>query len=95
LEGAWLSTAGDAYKSDCWNPSCLKCAVSSPIDEEVRRLIIGDEEPITCRPADLLELILDKIPEEVKLYLKAKRTCLPGYLRWLKTCLFQGFAQRS
>lgn len=27
----------------------------APINEEVRRLIIGDEQPITCRPADMLE----------------------------------------
>ena len=25
-----------------------------PIDPEVKRLAIGDKEPITCRPADLL-----------------------------------------
>jgi len=27
----------------------------APIDEEVKKKIIGDQEPITCRPADLLE----------------------------------------
>ena len=26
-----------------------------PIDEAVRRKVIGDDEPVTCRPADLLE----------------------------------------
>ena len=26
-----------------------------PISEEIRKKIIGDEEPITCRPADLIE----------------------------------------
>ncbi|AFV11843.1 accB acetyl-CoA carboxylase, biotin carboxyl carrier protein [Thermacetogenium phaeum DSM 12270] len=36
------------------------------IDEEVRRLIIGDEQPITCRPADLLERNFDKLKEEIK-----------------------------
>jgi len=36
------------------------------IDEKVKRKIIGDEEPITCRPADLLQPALDEIPEEVK-----------------------------
>ncbi len=42
----------------------------APIDEKVKKLIIGDEEPITCRPADLLEPTLDKIPEEVKPYIE-------------------------
>jgi oxaloacetate decarboxylase alpha subunit len=27
----------------------------APINEEVRKAIIGDEQPITCRPADMLE----------------------------------------
>ncbi|UCE29944.1 MAG: pyruvate/oxaloacetate carboxyltransferase [Candidatus Bathyarchaeota archaeon] len=43
-----------------------------PINEEVRKKIIGDEKPITCRPADLLEPILDKIPDEVKPYIKSE-----------------------
>lgn len=37
-----------------------------PIDEEFRKKIIGDEKPIDCRPADLLEPELDKLKEEVK-----------------------------
>ncbi|MEM0058622.1 MAG: oxaloacetate decarboxylase subunit alpha [Candidatus Bathyarchaeia archaeon] len=48
----------------------------APIDEEVKRLIIGDEEPITCRPADLLEPALDKIPEEVKPYIESEEDML-------------------
>ena len=42
----------------------------APIDPEVKRKIIGDEEPITVRPADLLEPALDKIPNEVRQYIK-------------------------
>lgn len=38
----------------------------APINEEVQRLIIGDEEPITCRPADLLECNFEKLKEEIK-----------------------------
>ena len=38
----------------------------APVDLEVKRKIIGDEEPITGRPADLLEPALDKIPDDVK-----------------------------
>jgi pyruvate carboxylase subunit B len=32
-----------------------------PINEEVRRLAVGNAEPITCRPADLLEDEMDKL----------------------------------
>jgi oxaloacetate decarboxylase alpha subunit len=38
----------------------------APIDEEIKRLIIGDEEPITCRPADLLECNFESLKEEIK-----------------------------
>lgn len=45
---------------------------SAPINEEVKKKIIGDEKRITCRPADLLEPILDKIPDEVKPYIESE-----------------------
>ena len=35
-----------------------------PIDPEFRKKIIGDEEPIDCRPADLLEPELEKLKAE-------------------------------
>lgn len=38
----------------------------APIPEEIRKKILGDEEPITCRPADLIPPELDKIREEIK-----------------------------
>lgn len=41
-----------------------------PIDPEFRKQIIGDEEPITCRPADLLSPELDKLREEAKRWSK-------------------------
>lgn len=44
----------------------------APIDEKIRKKIIGDEEPITCRPADLLEPMLDKIPNDVKPYVESE-----------------------
>ncbi len=37
----------------------------APIDPEVKKLIIGDEEPITCRPADLLEPRIDAARSEL------------------------------
>jgi pyruvate/oxaloacetate carboxyltransferase len=38
----------------------------APIDEKIKKKIIGDEEVITCRPADLLEPAFGKVPPEVK-----------------------------
>ncbi len=35
-----------------------------PVDPEFRKKIIGDEDPIDCRPADLLEPELDKLRAE-------------------------------
>lgn len=40
-----------------------------PIKEEIVKKIIGDEEQITCRPADLIEPELEKIREEAKQYM--------------------------
>ena len=36
-----------------------------PFNPEVQKKAIGDKEPITCRPADLLEPELDKIEKEM------------------------------
>ncbi len=36
------------------------------IDPAISRKVLGDKEPITCRPADLLEPKLDKLREEIK-----------------------------
>jgi pyruvate/oxaloacetate carboxyltransferase len=44
----------------------------TPINEEVKGKIIGEERPITCRPADLLEPALDKIPDDVKPYIESE-----------------------
>jgi len=44
----------------------------APIDPKVKKKIIGDEEPITTRPADLLKPALDKIPEDVKPYIETE-----------------------
>jgi pyruvate/oxaloacetate carboxyltransferase len=37
----------------------------APIDPEIKRLVIGDEEPIDCRPADLLEPGMEKARAEI------------------------------
>ncbi|MCL2081395.1 MAG: oxaloacetate decarboxylase subunit alpha [Oscillospiraceae bacterium] len=36
----------------------------APISDEFRKKIIGDEEPVTCRPADLLQPEFDKLKQE-------------------------------
>ncbi len=38
------------------------------IDPEFRKQILGDDEPITCRPADLIEPELETLREKVKQY---------------------------
>lgn len=42
------------------------------IDPKIRKRIIGDEQPITGRPADLLEPALDRIPEDVRPYIETE-----------------------
>ncbi len=37
----------------------------NPFNEEVRKKVIGDEKPITCRPADLLEPELEKLEKDI------------------------------
>ncbi|MDW7673541.1 MAG: oxaloacetate decarboxylase subunit alpha [Bacillota bacterium] len=37
----------------------------APVNQEVQRKIIGNEEPITCRPADLIEPQMEKARQEV------------------------------
>ena len=48
----------------------------APIDPEFRKSIIGDEEPITCRPADLLEPEMDKLRKECEQYAKCDEDVL-------------------
>lgn len=38
---------------------------AAPVDENVRRKAVGDEEFVTCRPADLLEPELEKLTREL------------------------------
>ncbi len=42
----------------------------APISEEIVKKIIGDEERITCRPADLIPNELDKIRAEAAEYIE-------------------------
>ena len=46
------------------------------IKEEIIKKIIGDDEIITCRPADLLEDMIDKKREEIKEYIENEEDVL-------------------
>ncbi|MGD9101257.1 MAG: pyruvate carboxylase subunit B, partial [Anaerolineae bacterium] len=37
----------------------------APIDPEIQKVVIGDEQPIDCRPADLIEPGLEKARREI------------------------------
>ncbi len=41
-----------------------------PISEEIRKKIIGDEKPITCRPADNIKPEMDKFRQEIRDYIE-------------------------
>ncbi len=47
-----------------------------PIDPEFRKRIIGDTEPVTCRPADLLEPELDKLREKIPEWIEQEEDVL-------------------
>jgi len=48
----------------------------APINPEVQKLIIGDEQPITHRPADDLEPMLDKARKEIMPYYQQEEDVL-------------------
>lgn len=48
----------------------------APINPEVQKKIIGDEKPITCRPADLLEPELEKYRKEISYYIEQEEDVL-------------------
>lgn len=48
----------------------------APIDKKIQKLIIGDEQPITCRPADLLENRFDKMKEEISDLAESEEDCI-------------------
>jgi pyruvate/oxaloacetate carboxyltransferase len=48
----------------------------APISAEIRKKIIGDEKPITVRPADLLPPEFDRLAAEVKQYARSEEDVL-------------------
>lgn len=66
----------------------------APVDPAIQNRIIGDEKPITCRPADLLEPELAKAREALGDLAESERDVIsmalfpqvtPGFLRWRRT----------
>ena len=51
-------------------------ATVKPFNKEVQKKCIGDVEPITCRPADLIPPQLDKLKEEVAPYAQQEEDVL-------------------
>ncbi len=51
-------------------------ATVKPFNKEVQKKCIGDVEPITCRPADLIPPQLDKLKEEVAPYAEQEEDVL-------------------
>ena len=48
----------------------------APVNEDVRKKAIGDQEVITCRPADLLEPEIEKYRQECRQYAKSDEDVL-------------------
>jgi Pyruvate/oxaloacetate carboxyltransferase len=48
----------------------------APIPEEIKKKILGDEEQITCRPADLLKPELENIKSQMKEYMEQEEDVL-------------------
>ena len=46
------------------------------ISREIRQTIIGDDEVITCRPADLIESQMPKLREEISQYARSEEDVL-------------------
>jgi oxaloacetate decarboxylase alpha subunit len=61
--------AGERYKMVTKESKALLSGqygkTAKPFDPEVQKKVIGDEKPITCRPADLIEPELHKIEAEI------------------------------
>jgi pyruvate carboxylase subunit B len=62
VEGDRYATISQEIKDYCLG---LYGEPPEPVDREVRRLVNGREEPITCRPADLLEPAMDVARKEL------------------------------
>ena len=51
-------------------------AAPAPIDPAVREKVVGDEPPVTCRPADLLDDQLPTLRDEISCYARSEEDVL-------------------
>jgi oxaloacetate decarboxylase alpha subunit len=51
-------------------------ATPAPVNEEIRKLVIGDEEPITARPADFIEPQMEQAKREIGIYYQKEEDVL-------------------
>ncbi len=65
-----------------------------PIDPEFRKKIIGDDKPIDCRPADLLDAELDKLRAEIPPALLEQEEDVLSYAQFGQVAL-KFFEQRA
>lgn len=72
-------------------------ATPGPVNEEIRRQVIGEEEPITVRPADLLEPQMEQAKREIGIYLQKEEDVLSYVLfpQVAKTFLEERYAART
>lgn len=68
-----------------------------PVNEEIRKMIIGDEQPITVRPADILEPQMEQARREIGFYLQKEEDALSYVLfpQVAKTFLEERCAART
>ncbi len=75
---------GERYKSITREVSALLKgeygATPAPVDAKLRAKVLEGGEPITCRPADLLEPELDKLTDELQQTAKAQGIRLAEYV---------------
>ena len=83
LPNKWIAFAKYSYSQLKWilleKPTLRDTYVRGKINEELAKKILGDEEPVTCRYADLLE---PGIPA-AKEYLGDRATCDEDVLSYI------------
>lgn len=59
----------------------------APVDPEIQKLVLGDEEPITCRPGEKIAPELEQAKKRSACGARSRRICSPtsSSRRWLRT----------
>jgi oxaloacetate decarboxylase alpha subunit len=68
----------------------------APIDPEIQKLVIGDERPIACRPADLIEPGMERARQEIGDLAQSEEDVISfALLPQVARSFFEGRAQGS